>query len=249
MEMLMEASFWVGLGQIMMVNIILSGDNAVVIALACRNLPAQYRNPAVIAGSAGAIVLRIIFCAIVAYLLNVPWLKIVGGLLLLWIGVKLLTQDEGGEGEGKIAAKTNLWGAISTIIIADAVMSLDNAIAIAAAAEAAARGDQFRLWSLLLIGLATSIPIIIFGSTLLMKIMGRYPIIITIGGALLGWVAGEMIATDHAIEHWVEAQIPYSHYVCAAIGAAVVVALGMLLSRHREHEEHAPVDLAKTDRK
>src|ERR1051325_7437846 len=130
MDMLLEGAFWVALSQIMLVNIVLSGDNAVVIALACRNLPVQYRRPAIMAGSGGAIILRIIFCVIVAWLLQIPYLKIAGALLLFWIGIKLITEDEDG-GEDGDAAKTNVWGAIQTIIIADAVMSLDNAIAIA----------------------------------------------------------------------------------------------------------------------
>jgi YjbE family integral membrane protein len=183
----------------MLVNIVLSGDNAVVIALACRNLPVQYRQPAILAGSAGAIVLRIIFCVIVAWLLQIPYLKIAGALLLFWIGVKLITEDEEEGGEDGVAAKANIWGAIQTIIIADAVMSLDNAIAIAAAAEQAAKGDSFRAWTLIIIGLLITIPIIIFGSQLIMRIMQRYPIVILIGGALLGFVAGEMLVTDKAL--------------------------------------------------
>jgi YjbE family integral membrane protein len=248
MDMLLEAAFWAALGQIIMVNIVLSGDNAVVIALACRNLPDKYRNPAVMAGSAGAIILRIIFCIIVAWLLEVPYLKIVGGALLLWIGVKLLLQDEEEGGHGKVEGSASLWGAIWTIVVADAVMSLDNAIAIAAAAKQAAGEDPTRLWTLLIIGLLISIPIIVFGSTLLMKVMSRYPIIISIGGALLGWVAGEMLATDFAIKHWVEASVPHAHYVFAAAGAGLVVALGAILSRRRQ-EAHPAVDLAETDRK
>jgi YjbE family integral membrane protein len=201
MDMLLEGAFWVALSQIMLVNIVLSGDNAVVIALACRNLPVQYRQPAILAGSGGAILLRIIFCVIVAWLLQIPYLKIAGALLLFWIGVKLITEDDEGEGEGEdgVAAKANLWGAIQTIIIADAVMSLDNAIAIAAAAEQAAKGDSFKAWTLIIIGLLITIPIIVFGSQLIMRIMQRYPIVILIGGALLGFVAGEMLVTDKAL--------------------------------------------------
>jgi YjbE family integral membrane protein len=183
----------------MLVNIVLSGDNAVVIALACRNLPVQYRQPAILAGSGGAILLRVIFCVIVAWLLQIPYLKIAGALLLFWIGVKLITEDDEGEGEDGVAAKANLWGAIQTIIIADAVMSLDNAIAIAAAAEQAAKGDEVRAWTLIIIGLLITVPIIVFGSQLIMRIMQRYPIVILIGGALLGFVAGEMLITDKAL--------------------------------------------------
>jgi len=205
MDMLLEGAFWVALSQIMLVNIVLSGDNAVVIALACRNLPVQHRQPAILAGSGGAIVLRIIFCIIVAWLLQIPYLKIAGALLLFWIGVKLITEEEdegeggGGGGEDGVAGKANLWGAIQTIIIADAVMSLDNAIAIAAAAEQAAKGDSMRAWTLIVIGLVITIPIIVFGSTIVMRIMQRYPIVILIGGALLGFVAGEMLVTDKVL--------------------------------------------------
>jgi YjbE family integral membrane protein len=199
MDMLLEGAFWVALSQIMLVNIVLSGDNAVVIALACRNLPVQYRQPAILAGSGGAILLRVIFCVIVAWLLQIPYLKIAGALLLFWIGVKLITEDDEGEGEDGVAAKANLWGAIQTIIIADAVMSLDNAIAIAAAAEQAAKGDEVRAWTLIIIGLLITVPIIVFGSQLIMRIMQRYPIVILIGGALLGFVAGEMLITDKAL--------------------------------------------------
>ena len=216
MDMLLEGAFWAALFQIMLVNLVLSGDNAVVIALACRNLPVQYRQPAILAGSGGAIVLRIIFCVIVAWLLQIPYLKIAGALLLFWIGVKLITEDDGEGDDDGVAAKSNLWGAIQTIIIADAVMSLDNAIAIAAAAEQAAKGDSFKAWTLIIIGLLITIPIIIFGSQLIMKIMQRYPIVILIGGALLGFVAGEMLVTDKALlgddrrvgdlRHWFEAQ-------------------------------------------
>jgi len=217
MDMLLEGAFWVALSQIMLVNIVLSGDNAVVIALACRNLPVQYRQPAILAGSGGAIVLRIIFCIIVAWLLQIPYLKIVGALLLFWIGVKLITEEDEDEGgENGVAGKANLWGTIQTIIIADAVMSLDNAIAIAAAAEQAAKGDSVRAWTLIIIGLIITIPIIVFGSTIVMRIMQRYPIVILIGGALLGFVAGEMLVTDKVLlgsearpgdlHHWFEAQ-------------------------------------------
>jgi YjbE family integral membrane protein len=199
MDMLLEAAFWVALSQIMVVNIVLSGDNAVVIALACRNLPVRYRQPAILAGSAGAIALRVVFCVLVAWLLQISYLKIAGALLLFWIGVKLITEDEDEGSEGGVAGKANLWGAIQTIIIADAVMSLDNAIAIAAAAEQAAKGDSFRAWTLIVIGLLITIPIIILGSQLIMRIMQRYPIVILIGGALLGFVAGEMLITDKVL--------------------------------------------------
>ena len=271
MDMLMEGAFWVALSQIMLVNIVLSGDNAVVIALACRNLPAQYRQKAVLAGSAGAILLRIIFCVVVAWLLQIPYLKIAGALLLFWIGIKLITEDSEEGGDDGVAAKSNLWGAIQTIIIADAVMSLDNAIAIAAAAEQAAKGDSTRAWTLIVIGLVISIPIIIFGSTLIMKIMQRYPVVILIGGALLGFVAGEMLVSDPALHHWVEGQVvswfkpaaqagteAYKtwlkdtvHYVeiaCGLVGAAVTVVIGRWIEKRAEGKEEEAVDLVHQKR-
>jgi len=261
-----DTQFWLALLQIIYVNIILSGDNAVVIALACRNLPVKYRNPAVLAGSGGAIVLRIIFCVIVAWLLQIPYLKIAGALLLFWIGVKLITEDDEGEGEDGVAAKANLWGAVQTIIIADAVMSLDNAIAIAAAAEQAAKGDEFRAWTLIVIGLVITIPIIVFGSQIIMRIMQRYPIVILIGGALLGFVAGEMLITDRVLHHWLEAKAaawfkPAAqpgteahaeaikstlHYIelgCGAVGALLTIIIGRwLLARAAKRRA---VDLAE----
>jgi len=272
MDMLLEGAFWVALSQIMLVNIVLSGDNAVVIALACRNLPVQYRQKAILAGSAGAILLRIIFCVVVAWLLQIPYLKIAGALLLFWIGVKLITEDSEEGGEDGVAAKSNLWGAIQTIIIADAVMSLDNAIAIAAAAEQAAKGDSTRAWTLIIIGLVISIPIIIFGSTLIMKIMQRYPVVIVIGGALLGFVAGEMLISDPALHHWLEAQVAawfkppaaagtaaYAawmkstvHYVelaCGALGAIATIAIGRWLQKRGEGHEEPAVDLARGKKK
>ena len=181
-------AFWSGLGQIILVNIVLSGDNALVIALACRNLEKRYQKPAILAGSAGAIVLRIIFVLIVDQLLKIGYLKLIGGLLLLWIGVKLV-QGEEEHGDG-VKAAGSLWSAIRTIIIADAVMSLDNAIAIAAAAK----GDTV----LIVVGLLISIPLIIFGATLIMILLNRFPIIVIAGGGLLGYIAGEVIATDPA---------------------------------------------------
>jgi YjbE family integral membrane protein len=226
--------FWVALGEIIVVNIILSGDNAVVIALASRNLPRRHRNKAVVIGSAGAIVLRIIFCLFVATLLGIPYLKLVGSALLLWIGVKLLMPEDGHDGDGK-DAPGNMWGAVRTIIIADAVMSLDNAIAIAAAAK-----NDFLL---ITIGLIISIPLIIFGSQLILKIMGRFPIIIVIGAGLIGWIAGDVGITDPAVHHWVE---PYGHwidYAAKICGAAFVIGLGKLLASRAERGRKHAVDL------
>lgn len=242
---LASAVFWLALGKIIVANIILSGDNAVVIAMACRNLSDQHRKPAIIGGSLGAIVLRVIFVFMITWLLSIPYLKLLGGALLLWIGVKLLNEDEG-EGEGGVKASASLWGAVWTIIVADAIMSLDNAIAIAAAAN----NDGV----LILLGLIISIPIIIFGSTLLTTILQRYPVLVVIGGALLGWIGGEVMATDGkppnadvappgTIAAWLEHQIPHAEHVCAAAGAVFVVVLGMYLSRRRKPTD--AVDLAE----
>lgn len=228
-------AFWSGLTQIILVNIVLSGDNALVIALACRNLEKRHQRPAIFIGSAGAIVLRIIFVLIVDQLLKISFLKLAGGLLLLWIGVKLV-QGEEEHGDG-VKGAGSVWGAIRTIIIADAVMSLDNAIAIAAAAK----GDVV----LIVLGLLISIPLIIFGATLIMALLNRFPIIVIAGGALLGWIAGEVLATDPAYANELAAMIPNHKTVFEVAGAVITVAIGYFLqyrAKQRRHEE--PVDLA-----
>jgi YjbE family integral membrane protein len=228
-------AFWSGLLQIILVNIVLSGDNALVIALACRNLEKRYQKPAILMGSAGAIILRIIFVLIVDQLLRIGYLKLIGGLLLLWIGVKLVQGEE--EGEGGVKAAGSLWTAIRTIVIADAVMSLDNAIAIAAAAK----GDT----TLIVIGLIISIPLIIFGATLIMMLLNRFPIIVVAGGGLLGWIAGEVLATDPAYAEQLAAALPHAKTIFEVGGAAITVALGYFLQHRAKGRAHAdPVDLA-----
>ncbi len=235
---LSTGAFWFALWKIIVANIILSGDNAVVIAMACHKLSDRYKQPAILFGSAGAIVLRIIFCAVIGLLLGVPYLKLAGGALLLWIGVKLVVQE---EEEANIKQHENLWPAIWTIIVADAVMSLDNAIAIAAAA----RGD----FTLIAIGLVISIPIIIVGATLISKALDRFPWLGLVGAALIGWIAGEIMAGDGkhdvvgadgklvevinpgSIAAWLDARLPHAEYVCAAIGAVAVVAIGLMIAR------------------
>src|SRR5919201_3890339 len=182
-------AFWLGLLKIIGVNIILSGDNAVVIALAARSLPAKQQKQAVFWGAGAAVVLRILLTIFAAALLSLPWLKLVGSLLLFWIGVKLLIPE---EDDGEIEASEHMMTAIKTILIADLVMSLDNVIAVAAAAGGS--------YVLLILGLAISIPLVIFGATLLITLMERFPIIITIGAGLIGWVAGEMLVADSALE-------------------------------------------------
>jgi YjbE family integral membrane protein len=228
-------AFWSGLLQIIVVNIILSGDNALVIALACRNLQKKHQKPAILIGSAGAIVLRIIFVLIIDQLLQISYLKLVGGLLLLWIGIKLVQgEDEGGDG---VKAAGSLWAAVRTIIIADAVMSLDNAIAIAAAAH----GDTV----LIVLGLVISIPLIIFGATLIMLLLNRFPIIVIAGGALIGWIAGEVLATDPAYADKLATMIPNAKMVFEVGAAVITVAIGYFLQYRAKQREHAePVDLA-----
>ena len=192
MEFLTSPEFWVALGQIIIIDILLGGDNAVVIALACRKLPPAQRTKGIIWGTAGAIVLRVILIAFAMTLLALPFLKFVGALLLVWIGVKLLAPDE--DGHGDIQGSDRLFAAIKTIIVADLVMSVDNVIAIAGAAQNA--GEHQML--LVVLGLLISIPIIVWGSQLVIKLMDRFPMIITFGGMLLGWIAGGMLVTDPA---------------------------------------------------
>jgi YjbE family integral membrane protein len=199
-----------------------------VIALACRSLPAHQQKKAIIFGSVGAIVLRLILTFFAVYLLTLPFLKLIGAALLLWIGVGLLKGDDDDE---DIEGNSGLMAAVKTIVIADLVMSLDNVIGVAAAAK----GDI----ALLVIGLVISIPLIVFGSTIILKLMTRFPIIITLGAALLGWVAGEMCLTDPSIHHWVEQQPHVLHYIVPAVGAIFVVALGKWLASRAAAEGEA----------
>lgn len=210
----MTNEFLVGLLEIILINIVLSGDNAVVIALACRNLDAKYQKKAVFLGSFGAIALRVALTFVAVYLLQIPYLNFIGGILLLWIAVKLLK----GEDEEDIEASSNLLGAIKTIIIADLVMSLDNVVAVAGAAN----GNMV----LILIGLAISIPLIIWGSQLLMVIMEKFPIIIILGAGLLGYTAGEMILSDRAIGHFFENLSHSFHFILPLILAILVIVIG-----------------------
>jgi len=225
-----SAAFWAALGSIIWVNILLSGDNAVVIAMAARSLPPHQQKKAIFWGSAAAIVMRIILTVIALEMLKWPFLKIVGGLLLLYIGITLLLEEDDGGDQGKGPNDGSLVAAVRTILIADLVMSLDNVLAVAAAAK----GNV----PLLVIGLAISIPLIIFGSTLLLKVMERYPVIVTAGAALLGFLAGEMLLTDPAV---VSRFGELSHTlinIAGAIGAFIVVAVGMALNR-RNHQKAA----------
>jgi len=231
--------FWTSLLQIIGVNIVLSGDNAVVIALAARSLQPAQQKQAIFWGSLAAIVMRVVLTIFAIQLLALPYLKLIGAVLLLWIGVQLLVPEEEGH-EEKFAAHSGLMAAIRTILIADLVMSLDNVIGVAAAAK----GSMV----LLIIGLLISIPMVIFGSTMLLNIMERFPIIITIGGMLLGWVAGDMATTDPVVKDWVSANFPMLHEVAEVSGALIVFAVGKWLAGRPQLKpgEHA-VDLAAED--
>ena len=220
MEFLQDPEFWVGLLKIVWINIILSGDNAVVIALAARSLPPAQQKKAVLFGSGAAVVLRIVLTVVAVQLLALPYLQIVGGLLLLWIGTQLL--GDGDEGEGESKEYGSLMAAVRTILIADLVMSLDNVIAVAAAAK----GSML----LLILGLAISIPLVIFGSTLMIRLMERFPIVVTFGAALIGWVGGETIISDNVLVPFVQ-EAQWLHYAGPALGAAVVLGIGTLLAR------------------
>ena len=227
MEEFMTASFWLAVGQIIMIDILLGGDNAVVIALACRNLPAKQRTQGIIYGTMGAIVLRVILIAFALALLAVPYLKLVGAVLLLWIGVKLLLPES--DEDHNISSSDKLWSAVKTVIVADLVMSVDNVLAIAGAAQGA--GQQHQL-PLVIFGLLVSIPIIVWGSQIVLKLMERFPVIITLGAMLLGWIAGQMACTDPAIKAYLPAQAYWSH-VAAALGAAFVYVAGRVLQSQR----------------
>ena len=220
MELLQQTDFWIGLIKIVWINIILSGDNAVVIALAARSLPPEQQKKAVMFGSGAAVVLRIMLTVVAAKLMQIPYLQIVGGLLLLWIGFQLLTDDEGVDHAG--GHKGSMMAAIRTILIADLVMSLDNVIAVAAAAHGS--------MTLLVLGLAISIPLVIFGSTLMIRLMERFPVIVTLGAALIGWVGGETIINDTALQATLEANT-WLHWAAAAAGALLVLTAGRLLKR------------------
>ena len=239
---LWSGAFWISVAKIMFSNIVLSGDNAVVIAMASHNLPDRLRKRAIFFGSLGAILLRVLFCAVIGLLLGAPYLKLIGGALLLWIGVKLITEE---EGSADVKAHVTLWAAISTIVVADAVMSFDNAIAIAAAA----RGN----FALITFGLLLSIPIIMLGASLIARLLDRFHWIGLLGAALIGWIAGEVIAGDGRFEKldaagkivefvqpgsiaaWLDSILPHAERALAAWGAGFVLIVGLYLaSRSRQ---------------
>ncbi len=213
--------FWLAALQIIYINILLSGDNAVVIALACRDLPPRQRRWGVIWGAAGAIVLRIVLTIFAVTLLTLPWLKVVGGVLLLWIGIKLIVEDD--DGEHSIKASDRLWSAVRTVIVADLVMSVDNVLGVAAAAKGSV--------PLLVFGLVVSIPLVIAGSQLILKLIERFPLIILAGGGLLGWIAGKMLVEDVALMPWIEAQAPWLEWVGPVAGVVVVLGVAQWMNR------------------
>ncbi|MBK9661783.1 MAG: TerC family protein [Nitrosomonas sp.] len=228
-----DPQFWLAVVQIILIDIVLGGDNAVVIALACRRLPEHQRKLGIFWGVFGAIALRIVLIFFALSLLAIPYLKIGGAILLIWIGIKLLQPES--EGEHEIDASTTLIGAIKTIIVADAVMSLDNVIAIAGAAK-----DDL---SLVIFGLVISVPIIVWGSQLVMKIMDRYPITIAIGAGLLGWIAGDMVVTDVVTKEWVNMQAQYLHWVAPATAAVLVILVGKVMAARQQAKVKPIIDL------
>lgn len=219
MEAFLTPTFWVAVGQIILIDILLGGDNAVVIALACRNLPPRQRRLGIIYGAAGAILLRVVLIAFALALLSVPFLKLVGAALLLWIGIRLMLPEE--ESAHDIDPSDKLWVAVRTVIVADLVMSVDNVLAIAGAAQGA---GQHQL-GLVVFGLLVSIPIIVWGSQLVLKLMERFPMIIVFGAMLLGWIAGQMAYTDPAVRDWMPADTRWQ-YAAAVAGALLVLGLG-----------------------
>lgn len=228
-------AFWVAVLQIIAIDILLGGDNAVVIALACRNLPPELKRKGIFWGVAGAIGLRVVLTIFAVTLLTVPYLKIVGAILLFWIGVKLILPED--EDAHEIEASTKLLGAIKTIIIADAVMSLDNVIAVAGAAK-----DSY---ALIVFGLLVSIPIIVWCSQLVLKLINRFPWVVLLGGGLLGWIAAGMFVHDVVVKDWVAANANWLNTWAPPAGALVVMAIGKLLAmRAARGREARVVDLA-----
>ncbi|HTJ98141.1 MAG TPA: TerC family protein [Bordetella sp.] len=219
---------WAAVFQIILIDILLGGDNAVVIALACRNLAPKQRMQGILWGTAGAILLRVVLIAFALTLLAIPFLKVVGGLLLLWIGVKLMLPED--DGHNKIKGGSSIIAAIKTIIVADFVMSLDNVIAIAGAAQNADPGHQI---GLVIFGLLVSVPIIVWGSTLVLKLIDRYPLVITLGAGLLGWIAGGMIMTDVVVEGRFGTQPAMVKLGAEIVGALIVVLLGRWLASRK----------------
>jgi YjbE family integral membrane protein len=217
--------FWVAAFEIIVINILLSGDNAVVIALACRNLPPAQKWWGIFWGVVGAVVLRIVLTFFAVQLLTLPYLQIVGALLLLWIGIKLIAEDEGGD-EHEVAASDRLFAAVKTVILADLVMSIDNVIGVAGAAKGSL--------VLLVFGLVVSIPLVVLGAQLIMKLVEKMPWLVVAGGGLLGYIAGEIAVADVTVKPWVTANAPWLHYGAPITGVVIVVAIGLWLTRRHK---------------
>jgi YjbE family integral membrane protein len=228
---LLDAIFWVALVKVLTVNLILSGDNAVVIAMAARSLQGSQRRQAIIWGAAGAVVLRLVFAAIISFLLEIPFLQVAGGLLLIWIAWKLV-HDDAEEGEEKIEAGQSALQAIRIIIVADAVMSLDNVIALVGAARI---GGEVNFW-LLVIGLATTIPLVVFGAALLTSLLDRFPILVYAGAALLIYIAVEMFFADEVLHHYLEPFVSIE-WIIGLSAAAIFTAIAWLWKRRSESTE------------
>ena len=218
-----SSQFWFAALEIIYINILLSGDNAVVIALACRNLPPKQRRLGIFWGVIGAVILRIILTFFAVQLLLLPFVQLVGAVLLVWIGIKLIAEDE--DGDHEIEASDRLVSAVKTVIVADLVMSLDNVIGVAAAAK----GNLL----LLVFGLVVSIPLVVVGAQLIMKIMERLPWLVIAGGGILGFLAGEIATSDTAVKPWIDANAPTLHYWAPVLGIVIVVAAGIWLMRRR----------------
>lgn len=222
LALLSNPDTWTALVKIAVINVVLSGDNAVVIALACRSLaPRQQRN-AFIVGTAGIVVLMTALTSCAALLMTLPWIQLAGSALLLWIGIKLLLPE---DEQGTVSDTSNFWTAVKTIIIADMVMSIDNVLGMAGAAQGH--------YGMLFVGLLITMPLILFGSALLMKVMERFPVVVTIGAALLGYVAGDMAVGDLAVHGWVEAHAPTLEWIAPLVGAVIVVGAGRVLARQK----------------
>ncbi len=243
-------AFWIGLVQIIWIDLILSGDNALVIALACRNLPPGQRKWGVILGTAAAVILRILFATIIVYVLDVPFLKLLGAALLLWIAIKLMIPEEGAGGHGA-GGGSSLWSAVRTVVIADAVMSLDNVMAVAAAAHSAATGagetglspEAVEAGSVLLLtlGIAISIPLMVIGSSMMIWLLDRFAWLMILGGALLGWIAGGLAVHDPVSAPWLSANMPWAVSAAPFLGAGLVVVVSVWLMRRPRPVKRAEV--------
>ena len=238
MELFQDPAFWLSVGQIILIDILLGGDNAIVIALACRGLPEHQRRQGIFWGTMGAIVIRVGLIGVALTLLGIPFLKLVGAALLLWIGVKLLTQE---DDDHEVDASEKLWGAIKTIVLADLVMSVDNVIGVTAAAEA---GGGDHKMALVVFGLLVSIPIVVWGSTFVIRLMDKFPWVITLGGMVMGWIAGTMAVTDPGVLELLPSMLgengkvlAWLYYLAGGVCAVGVVVAGKLLLRFKADPE------------